>query len=486
MANLAMSAASSTRSRATGERFPLRRISLRFVDPQIEREYRKVDIEQNRPLIRTYLIAAAALYLVFGLLDLQVAGAATDRLLFVRSALVAPVLVGIALATYLPRFVDYAQKLLIAATAASGLGIVYMTAVLDGPARGEYYAGLIMVVIYGSALVRLRSVNAFLVSATLIALYQPVAIAINPIPAKELLSNDFFLIMAASVGVLSGFLQEVAVRNSFRSTKLLELKNQEAENLLLHAQAASRAKDDFVANMSHELRTPLNAIIGFSQIMEEKLYGRLGDPRYEEYAGYIQRSGKHLLDIINSVLDFAKADAGKLKLHETPCDIGACVKDAVVMCSELAKTAGVKLALSGATGLIAQIDERLVRQSLLNLISNAIKFSPRDTKIEIMVDHSEDGLAISVTDHGIGIAEENIQRILRPFEQVESTYSRAHGGTGLGLPLAQKFMELHGGGLEIASRLNEGTTVTLRLPAGRLCSPANAPAAAIPALRKVG
>jgi peptidoglycan/LPS O-acetylase OafA/YrhL len=189
MANLAMSAASSTRSRATGERFPLRRISLRFVDPQIEREYRKVDIEQNRPLIRTYLIAAAALYLVFGLLDLQVAGAATDRLLFVRSALVAPVLVGIALATYLPRFVDYAQKLLIAATAASGLGIVYMTAVLDGPARGEYYAGLIMVVIYGSALVRLRSVNAFLVSATLIALYQPVAIAINPIPAKELLST---------------------------------------------------------------------------------------------------------------------------------------------------------------------------------------------------------------------------------------------------------------------------------------------------------
>jgi two-component system cell cycle sensor histidine kinase PleC len=447
---------------------------LRFIDPKTEREYRRTDIDQNRPLIRAYLIAAAALFLAFGALDLQAAGSALDRVLFVRYGLVCPILLGVAFATFLPAFNRYAQILLSAAMAAPGLGIVYMTAILNGPARGEYYAGLIMVVIYGSALVRLQFFNTIFISATLVGLYQLVALYINPIAHKELISNDFFLIMAAAVGIFSGYIQEVAIRANFRSKKLLELKKQESEGLLRQAQAASRAKDEFVANMSHELRTPLNAIIGFSQIMEDRLYGRLGDARYEEYAGYIRRSGSHLLEVINGVLDLAKADAGKLKLNTAPCDIADCVNDAIMMCSELAKASGITLAVSSHAGLKAGIDERMIRQALINLMSNAIKFSARGGVVEVSVQRSADGLAIKVSDHGVGIAKADIQRILRPFEQVESTFSRTHGGTGLGLPLAKKFVELHGGRLDIISELGEGTSVTLHLPADRICSPPDA------------
>ncbi len=456
-----------------GEQYPLRKLSLHFVDPEIEREYRKADIEESRPLIRTYLIAAAALYLTFGALDLRVAGPAAERLLFVRYGLVCPVVLGVAMATYLPIFTRYAQIMLTVAMAAPGLGIVYMTAILDGPARGEYYAGLIMVVIYGSALVRLQPYNAIFISALLVGLYQLVALFISPIPQKELISNDFFLIMAAAVGVFSGYIQEVAIRSNFRSRKLLELRKQDSEVLLRQAQAANRAKDEFVANMSHELRTPLNAVIGFSQIMENQLYGPLGDGRYEEYAGYIRRSGSHLLEVINGVLDLAKANAGKLTLSDAPCDIGDCVNETVMMCSELAKTAGVKLTVSSRIGLEVRVDERMIRQALINLMSNAIKFSPPDGTVEITVQASTDGLSIKVSDHGVGIARTDIQRVLRPFEQVENTFSRVHGGTGLGLPLAKKFIELHGGSLEIASELGEGTSVTLHLPADRICGPAS-------------
>ena len=456
-----------------GEQYPLRKFSLRFVDSEIEREYRKTDIEESRPLIRTYLIAAAALYLSFGALDIQVAGPAADRLLFVRYGLVCPVLLGVAMATYLPTFSRYAQIMLSAAMSAPGLGIVYMTAILNGTARGEYYAGLIMVVIYGSALVRLQFYNAIFVSSLLVGLYQLVALFINPISHKELISNDFFLIMAAAVGVFSGYIQEVAIRSNFRSNKLLKLRTRESEGLLRQAQAASRAKDEFLANMSHELRTPLNAIIGFSQIMEDRLYGRLGDARYEEYAGHIRRSGAHLLEVINGVLDLAKANAEKLKLSEAPCDIADCVNDAVVMCTELAKPAGVKLAVSSCRGIGARVDERMIRQALINLLSNSIKFSQRNGTVEVSVERSACGLSIRISDHGVGIAHEDLERVLRPFEQVESTFSRAHGGTGLGLPLAKKFIELHGGNLEIASELGEGTSVTLRLPADRMCDLAN-------------
>ncbi|HEY4940373.1 MAG TPA: ATP-binding protein [Rhizomicrobium sp.] len=465
-----MQAPLHSNSRSTEGGYDFDRLRLRFRNAAVEARYRVDSLNESRSLIRTYLIAAALLYLSFGILDSVVGGDLVQALWFIRYAIVCPVLLAAAALTYVPSFEKFSQTVLSIAMIAPGIGVVIMTAIMPPPFNSLYYAGLIMVVIYGSSLVRLRFINSAIISLLLVALYQIVSTLINPIPFKDYLNNNFFLTLATAVGLFSGYIQEMYIRRSYRAQKVIEAKNAAANVLLLEADKANRAKSEFLANMSHELRTPLNAIIGFSDILKKQLFGEIGNARYVEYVGDINDSGNHLLAIINDILDLAKAEAGKLTLQEDDIDLVRCLDDAVRMCRGRAAAGGVDLAFSAAGESIhACVDERIMRQIVLNLLTNAIKFTREGGHVELSVEADpRAGIFIRVKDTGIGIAPEDIARVIRPFEQVETVLSRSHGGTGLGLPLTSKLTELHGGQFMIESQLAQGTTVTVHLPAERL------------------
>ena len=235
------------------------------------------------------------------------------------------------------------------------------------------------------------------------------------------------------------------------------------ETARIEADEMNAGKSRFLANMSHELRTPLNAIMGFSDIMRTQMFGPLTG-KYAEYVGLIHESGRHLLDLINDVLDMSKIQAQRYELTREIFDIREPVSAALRLLRVQADEAGVKLRGSLPTGLIeANADRRALKQIVINLVSNAIKFTPAGGQITVNLQAYGDILDLSVIDNGIGISAEDVSRLGRPFEQVGDT-TRQIGGTGLGLSLVRAFAELHGGEMIIESRLGEGTTVTVRLP----------------------
>jgi signal transduction histidine kinase len=250
----------------------------------------------------------------------------------------------------------------------------------------------------------------------------------------------------------------------------LRRAKEEAEAARSLAEAASQAKSEFLATMSHELRTPLNAVIGFSQIMMTETLGPIGSAQYRDYAKDIHDSGVHLLEIINDILDLSKAEAGKLELDEDWVD----VRDAVAAACRLIGPRAERAQLSVVERIPANLpplwaDERKLKQILLNLVSNSVKFTPAGGRVEVSAAiEPVEGLSIIVQDTGIGIPAADLDRVLEPFVQVENSLTRSYQGSGLGLPLAAKMMELHCGKLTIASQLGRGTLVRLAFPAERI------------------
>jgi PAS domain S-box-containing protein len=230
------------------------------------------------------------------------------------------------------------------------------------------------------------------------------------------------------------------------------------------AEAASRIKSEFLANMSHELRTPLNAILGFSEVMERELFGALGDPRYRGYAADIHLAGTHLLDVVNDILDLTKAEAGAMAIQCEPTEIAPVVEMVRRIVQDSATELGLALEIAVPTGLVARADSGRLRQVLLNLVSNALKFTPGGGRIAIAAASTEDGIWITVADTGIGIARAQIPIALAPFGQIESSQARRHEGTGLGLPLAKRLVELMDGVFKLDSDLGKGTSISFSLP----------------------
>jgi two-component system cell cycle sensor histidine kinase PleC len=230
------------------------------------------------------------------------------------------------------------------------------------------------------------------------------------------------------------------------------------------ADDASRAKSRFVASMSHELRTPLNAIIGFSEIIARQVYGAHALAKYTEYAGDIERSGRHLLALINQILDLAKIEAGKLELERSPVRISDVIEECRHLLEIEAQEKGLRFTFRDeARGLCLDADATALRQIILNILGNAIKFTERGG-VEITVAVTSGDAEIRVTDTGPGIPSADLSRIFDPFEQVDNTLSRAKGGSGLGLAIVRKLVEGHGGTCAVESRIGHGTTFTLRLP----------------------
>ena len=262
-------------------------------------------------------------------------------------------------------------------------------------------------------------------------------------------------------------------RSSEQASAALAASEHEAHEARRTAEEANRAKSRFLAHMSHELRTPLNAVIGFSEILTQQMFGPLGE-RYQEYAASILESGRHLLAVINDILDLSKVEAGHYELDESLVDIGEIADQVCSLLREQGVAARLILQVDAATELpLLWADERLMRQILLNLVGNAIKFTPAGGRIVIRVDAAAagDGMRIVVEDNGIGMSEADLERAMIPFGQASNVLARRAQGTGLGLPLARQFVALHGGELSVESEPDRGTVVIVMLPGFRLRQP---------------
>lgn len=246
--------------------------------------------------------------------------------------------------------------------------------------------------------------------------------------------------------------------------RIAELANK-YEKEKIRAEEANRSKSEFLANMSYELRTPLNAVNGFSEIMLREMFGPLGDNRYVDYVKDIHTSGQHLLSLINDILDMSKIEAGKMKLQKEPVSLADIAEQSLRLVKARAEEKSIRL-VSDLDDNLADLnaDPRALKQVILNLLSNAVKFTPEEGRVSIRSFAIDDRVALQVRDTGIGIPKEDLPRLGRPFEQIESQHSKSHQGTGLGLALSKSLVEMHGGQIAIESELGKGTTVTLTIP----------------------
>ncbi len=234
-----------------------------------------------------------------------------------------------------------------------------------------------------------------------------------------------------------------------------------------HAEIANKSKSEFLANMSHELRTPLNSVIGYSELLEDELFGEL-NTKQKKYVNNILISGTHLLDLINDILDLSKVEAGKMSLETKDIKIHHIIRNSVVMIKEKAFKHNIKIkqdidASVDDHKFIA--DERKMKQIMYNLLSNAVKFTPDGGNISIFCRTSDQNMEVSITDTGIGISQDNLDKIFKKFEQIDSSFSKKYKGTGLGLSLTKQLVELHGGTIRAESEgVDQGSTFTFRIP----------------------
>jgi signal transduction histidine kinase len=240
---------------------------------------------------------------------------------------------------------------------------------------------------------------------------------------------------------------------------LLEAKNR--------AEISNRSKSQFLANMSHELRTPLNAILGFADMMKMEVLGPLGNNSYREYARDIHTSGLNLLSILSDLLDMARIETGKVTLSESEFDVAETIRDCLKTYRDDAKASRKRLVID-AEPTIIRADERLIRQTLINLITNALKFTEAGGTVTAGLAVQSNGIDIVVSDTGCGIPADKVELIMEPFGQVADAFARAKGGIGLGLPIVKALAQLHGGKFSVESEVGVGTTARVHLPQDRM------------------
>jgi two-component system, cell cycle sensor histidine kinase DivJ len=364
-----------------------------------------------------------------------------------------------------------------AAAAAAGVAMA-LTGGLGGPLAGLAFDPLLVALAYGG-LWRDATAPAF-------ALLAAVAVAqagrgLGPTPEGAAGLGLALTALASSLGAGAAALMRLGVAASPAPSPAsgpeseLQARLEDAEAARAYAEADAQAKMRFLANMSHELRTPLNAIMGFSDIMRQRLFGELL-PRYVEYAELIHESGGHLLDLINDVLDISKIEADRYVLAREVFDAREAGTAALRLVRQQADDAGVQLrGVMPSEPIEVDADRRALKQIVLNLVSNALKFTPAGGSISVTFAATADALEVAVADTGVGIAPEDLARLGRPFEQAGDAAGRSRG-TGLGLSLVRAFARLHGGDMVLESRLGEGTAVTVRLPVLVLADAPPAPA----------
>jgi signal transduction histidine kinase len=455
------------------EMHPMR---MHFLDPNIEEQYRQDNYLRQIGLTRFCIAMGAVVFSAYGILDYYIVPDILFEAWFIRFGIVAPLLLGIVALSYAPWFSHKHQFWLSVSMAAPGLGAVAMIALAEAPGSYLYYGGLVAIICFSACLWRLNFMYSLAWALATFAAYEVVALFINPQPHNVMINNTAFMLLGIGTCNFLNYVQEHQMRKSFVDHERLKQERSRSESLLATSEAANRAKNDFLAIMSHELRTPLNAIIGFSEIIATQMFGPINNDRYADYASDIRSSGSHLLSIINDILDLSKAEAGKLELDESSLDPVESLNQIMRMFRPRAADLKIKLTFrvrDDIPWILA--DGRLFNQVVINLTSNALKFTPEGGKVSVELGMSETGeLEFKIEDTGIGIDENDIERVFEPFVQVENAMSRTQHGTGLGLPLVRKIMALHGGDIRLTSTKGVGTKVTATIPVSRfVAAPAN-------------
>ena len=261
------------------------------------------------------------------------------------------------------------------------------------------------------------------------------------------------------------------VRDLQKSRMTLEQQSQRLADLAekysrekTRAEEANRSKSEFLANMSHELRTPLNAIIGFSEVMVQQFFGAMGSDKYVDYARDIHKSGQYLLDVISDILDMSKIEAGRLQLEIKPSSIPAIIEESLRIVVPRAQEGKVDILLKVPKLLDLEADKRALKQVFINLLANAVKFTPEGGRVSLTAKRKDQMIVVVIADSGIGIPASDLEKLGRPFEQVENQFTKTKSGSGLGLAISKSLVELHGGSLTVDSEERKGTTVTVLLP----------------------
>lgn len=445
------------------------KLQLAF-EPELEHQFRRYQQRTTIRIARVALFLGALMTSGFALLDVFIVPTVAHLFWIIRFVFEMPCFAFCLWASFKPWYERYNQILLSSLAVVAGLCISAMIMIAPPPGNQTYYAGLILVLMCVYTLAQLHFLCAAATSALIVLFYEAVAIWIIQTPLTVLINNNFFFVSANILGMLANYSLEFHSRRVFINLHKLEQAHDELGVAKEAAEAASRAKSEFLANMSHEIRTPMTAILGFTDYL---LNPELTESEKLMAVHTVRRNGEHLLEIINDILDISKIEAGKLEIEHIACYLGQIVAEvqSLMQVRADAKNLPFKVEILGVVPELIQSDPTRLKQVLVNLVSNAIKFTETGyvrLVVRFVGDSASPYVQFDVIDTGMGMTKQQVGRLFQAFSQADSSMTRKFGGSGLGLNISKRLVEILGGDITVETKPGKGSVFHVTVAAGSL------------------